>query len=181
MSTWLSIILLILIIPFGLIGIKGPPYLRTLKGARQDAFELLDLNPGQKIIDLGCGDGQILIEAAQQGLVAVGYELNPLVYLIAKFRTRRYSNIQVYLKDFWQQDIDPDTSGMFVFLQDRFMKQLEDKLNSQAPKGLKLASFTFVLPNRRPVTKKGIVSLYKFWGLIFKLNIHFYKHKHYNA
>jgi hypothetical protein len=67
----------------------GAPYLPTLKPQIHAALELANLRPGQTLIELGCGDGRVLIAAAHTGIKSIGYELNPLLALIAWIRTIR--------------------------------------------------------------------------------------------
>ena len=87
-AVWSLAVLLILaygfVIPF------GAPFLPTMKKDRETALDLLDLKPGQLFIDLGSGDGSLLMLAAQKGLRAEGYEINPFLWLYSWLRTRRY-------------------------------------------------------------------------------------------
>ena len=50
-----------------------------------------------KMVDLGSGDGRICIEAAKWGYHAVGYELNPFLYVLASYNAYRegvYNNVE---------------------------------------------------------------------------------------
>ncbi len=47
-------------------------------------FELLKPLPGQKILELGCGTGNYLIELAQRGLEVTGLDLSPAMLAQAK-------------------------------------------------------------------------------------------------
>jgi cyclopropane fatty-acyl-phospholipid synthase-like methyltransferase len=157
---WLILGLLFLI--FGMIPLKGAPWLPSLKAHRSAAFELLDLKPGQTIVDLGCGDGRFLKEAARRGYNAVGYELNPFMYAFAWLITLRYrKRVQVKFGDFWKADISK-ADAIYVFLFDRYMKQLDDKLKAEGKPGLKLASHTFKIPGKKPAANKYGVYLYNY-------------------
>ncbi len=158
-----GLIFLLAILPFGIVLIKGPPWLRTLKKDRQKVFDLLKLKKGDELVDFGCGDGQLLIEAAKRGVNSVGYELNPIMFAVAWLRTLPYrSTTKVYCKDFWGVKINSSTDVIFVFLQERFMQQLQEKMENEAPKGLKLVSFTFVLPDKKPALEDGLVHVYRY-------------------
>lgn len=52
-------------------------YVPTPKAAKKIMFELVGLKPGDKLIDLGSGDSDLVITAAIVGALAVGYEYNP--------------------------------------------------------------------------------------------------------
>ncbi|MBX4197283.1 hypothetical protein KW801_01855 [Candidatus Saccharibacteria bacterium] len=157
---WL--ILGLVFLAFGLIPTKGAPYLPSLRGHRQAAFELLGLKPGQVIYDLGCGDGRFLKAAAKRGYRAVGYELNPFMFAISWLVTRRYFKlVELKFGDFWKADISK-ADAIYVFLLDRYMQQLDNKLEAEAKAGLLLASHTFKIPGKRPIAHKYGVYLYKY-------------------
>jgi SAM-dependent methyltransferase len=157
---WLVLGLLFLI--FGMVPLKGAPYLPSLKAHRMAALELLGLKPGQQVIDLGSGDGRFLQEAAKHGLRAVGYELNPFMWAISWLRTRRYhKQVKIVFGNFWQADIS-SADAIYVFLLDKYMPQLDAKIKKEAKTGLKLASHTFKVPHKKPVAKNYGVYLYKY-------------------
>ena len=147
---------------FGLIPLKGAPWLPSLKSHRQAAFDLLELKPGQTVIDLGCGDGRLLKAAAKRGYYAIGYELNPFMYAIAWVLTRPYfRRVKLYFGDMWKADVS-QAEAVYVFLFDRYMKQLDDKLKAEAKPGLLLASHTFKIPGKKPLVKQYGIYLYKY-------------------
>jgi len=161
-GTLLWLILGLVFIIFGLIPLKGAPWVPSLKRHTEAAFKLLDLKPGQTVIDLGCGDGRFLKQAAKRGYKAVGYELNPFMYAIAKIVTWRWrKNVKLVLGDMWKADISK-ADAIYVFLFDRYMMQLDDKLKKEGKKGLKLASHTFRIPTREPAAQEYGVYLYKY-------------------
>lgn len=157
---WLILGLVFMV--FGLIPLKGAPWLPSLKPHRQAAFDLLKLKPGQTIIDLGCGDGRFLKAAASRGFNAEGYELNPFMYAIAWLITRRYfKRVKLRFGDMWKADIS-QADAIYVFLFDRYMKQLDDKLKAEAKPGLLLASHTFKIPGKKPIAHQYGIYLYKY-------------------
>ncbi len=86
---WL-IVVTVLIVCFAGVLLFGAPYLPTLKPQMKTALKLAGSTAGETLLELGCGDGRVLIAAARRGYNAVGYELNPLLALLAWARTRRY-------------------------------------------------------------------------------------------
>ena len=53
------------------------------------ALELASLQPGETLVDLGCGDGRVLIAAARDfGAHAIGIEISALHCLVARLRVR---------------------------------------------------------------------------------------------
>jgi hypothetical protein len=107
-----------------------------------------------------------LLAAAEAGLVAYGYELNPILCLISKIRCWKYrQQIHIYWGNFWKVDFPPQTIGIYVFLLDRFMVQLGEQLEQQAgrlQRPLKVVSYTFQIPGRKPTAQKGALFAYIF-------------------
>ena len=155
--------IIIVILLFSFVIFRGAPYLPTLKKQIEEALDLLDLEPGQTLLELGSGDGRFLNAAAKRGLYSVGYELNPL--LVIWTRLRYYKNrkfISVKWGDYWKTDW-PDTDGMYVFLLQKYMKKLDTKVVQYAnDKPYKVVSFGFTIPDRKPTKSQKGLSLYKY-------------------
>lgn len=158
---WL--LLLVLIIPFAFVLLFGAPYLPTRKTQVDQALDLLALKKGELLIDLGSGDGAVLVEAARRGIRSVGYELNPFVFAVAYIRVWRYrSLVKLKLQNFWNQPIPPETKGVFVFLLDKYMVKLDGKLKTEAPKGTRVVSYTFEIPGKKAKSSKQALNLYQY-------------------
>lgn len=154
------ILLAILAVCFGFVLLFGAPFLPTLRPQIDAALELLDLKPGQTMLELGCGDGRVLIAAAEQGLLAVGYELNPILAAIAWLRTRRYGKrIRIVWGDYWRAQW-PEAEGIFAFILTRYMRKLDKKVIQYSSKPVKVASFAFAIPDRKPTAEKSGIFLY---------------------
>ena len=142
--------------------LRGAPYLPTLKKQTEIALDLLDLKTGQTLIDLGAGDGRVAIAAARRGIRVVGYELNPLLWLIASVRTLRYRDlVTMRLADFWNVKLN-SCDGVFIFGIERIMPRLETKLQHELKGGTKVVSFTFRLPNSKEIKNVNGLYLYRF-------------------
>jgi SAM-dependent methyltransferase len=159
---WLILAALAVLLCFAGVLLVGAPYLPTLTPQIHTALELADAKPGQTLLELGCGDGKVLIAAAQVGLHAVGYELNPILALLSWLRTRRFGkNVTVVWGDFWRQEW-PETDIIFTFLLDRYMERLDKNIIQYKHKPIKLVSFAFRIPNREAATYKRGVYLYEY-------------------
>jgi len=158
---WLFALLIIL--PFGFVLLYGAPYLPTRKKTTFRALDMLALKKGDVFVDAGCGDGAVIIEAARRGLICYGYELNPFVCLVAKWRTRKYKkSVHIYCRNFWNVTIPEDTRGVFVFLLDKYMKRFDKKMTQELPKGARLVSYTFRIPGKSVIKEKAGLYLYKY-------------------
>jgi SAM-dependent methyltransferase len=159
---WLEAILAVLLVCFCGVVLFGAPYLPTLKPQVKTALELADLRPGQTILELGCGDGRVLVAAAKQGINAVGYELNPLLAATAWLRTRRYRRqVRVIWGNFWHRPW-PEAEAIFTFLLPKYMAKLNKKVIQYQHKPVRLVSFAFRIPGKRADSKKNGVYLYKY-------------------
>jgi SAM-dependent methyltransferase len=158
---WMVLCVLALVLCFGFVLLFGAPYLPVLRPQMETALDLIDLQPGQTLLELGCGDGKVLVAAAQRGLNVIGYELNPLLALLAWLRTRRYRRqVRVVCGNFWSGDWPP-ADGIFVFLLDRFMVRLDARISGlQRP--VRLASFAFQIPGKKPEAVRNGVYLYAY-------------------
>ena len=158
----LIIVIVGLILCFGGGLLVGAPYVPTLYPQVEAALDLAKLQSGETLLELGCGDGRVLLAAAERGIHAVGYELNPLLALIAWLRTRRYrGHVQIICGNFWRAKWPP-AEAVFVFLLDRYMVKLDTKLDQYPHKPLKLVSFAFQIPDKQPDSEKAGVFLYRY-------------------
>lgn len=164
-------IVALLVVCFGFVLLRGAPYLPTLDKQMHTALDLAGLEPGQTLLELGCGDGKVLIAAAERGWNVVGYELNPLLALLCWARTRRYhtamdgkGTVRVVCGDFWTKKWPP-TDAIFVFLLDPFMPKLDTRIVQETrtnSKKIMLISFAFKVPGRKPMTEKDGLFLYEY-------------------
>lgn len=158
---WL-IIAIALVICFSGVLLFGAPYLPTLAPQARTALELAGLKPGQTLLELGCGDGRVLIAAARRGYQAVGYELNPLLVLLAWARTRRYrSQVRVVWGNYWRVEWPP-AEAVFTFLLPRYMAKLDNKCQNYRHRPVRLISFAFEIPGKKPSRKRGGVFVYDY-------------------
>ncbi|HVW23631.1 MAG TPA: methyltransferase domain-containing protein [Candidatus Saccharimonadales bacterium] len=156
------IVILGLLACFAGVLLFGAPYLPTLKPQVRSAMALADLQTGETLLELGCGDGRVLLAAAQKGAKAVGYELNPVMALVAWLRTRKYrKNVRVIWGDFWRADW-PEAAVIFTFLLPKYMKKLDKKIVQYPHKPVKLVSFAFKVPGRRIASEQQGVFRYDY-------------------
>jgi SAM-dependent methyltransferase len=164
----LLIVILILVLLFGFVVFFGAPYLPTMRAQQEVALNLLNLKKGQIFYDLGCGDGRMLRAAARRGLQVTGYELNPLLCIVAWLGTFRYrKNVTIKCANFWKMNIK-NADGIFIFLINNKMARLDKFIQDQCKKPLKLASYAFQIPSKKEVINKSGVYLYAYKPLARK-------------
>ncbi|XP_055460541.1 adenine nucleotide translocase lysine N-methyltransferase isoform X2 [Psammomys obesus] len=116
------------------------PYVGASVQQVEHVLSLLRGRPG-KMVDLGSGDGRIVLAAHQCGLrPAVGYELNPWLVGLARLHAWRAGcsgSVCYHRKDLWKLPL------------------LEDKLQVELPEGARVVSGRFPLPTWQPVAVVG--------------------------
>jgi SAM-dependent methyltransferase len=160
--TVLFILIALIVLCFCGVIMFGAPYLPTLKPQIQTAFDLADLREGQTMLELGCGDGRVVLAAAKQGVKVFGYELNPILAVIAWLRTWRYrKTVKIICGNFWNKTW-PETDVIFVFLLGKYMDKLNNKCVQYPYKPLKLVSFAFKIEGKRQTAENKGVILYEY-------------------
>ncbi len=150
------------VIIFGVVVFFGAPYLPSLSSQVDVALDLVDLTEGQHLLELGCGDGKVIIAAAERGLYVTGYELNPILAFTAWMRTRRYpGQVKIIWGNFWRRTL-PDADGVFVFLLPKYMDRLDKKIIQETSKPVKLVSFAFKIPDKEVAAQKEGIFLYHY-------------------
>ena len=77
--------------------------------------EALPVETGDIGLDIGSGDGVVLMAAAQQGARAIGYEINPFLVLISRWRLRKLSGVRVHWANIWRQPVLDKVTVMYTF------------------------------------------------------------------
>lgn len=161
--TWLLVVLLAASLALGFVVFFGPPYLPTKRRNIQAALDLLDLRPGQTMLDLGAGDGRVLAAAAKRGINVVGIELSPLLVAVAWLRTRRYrKRVRIIWGNYFLVKWPP-AEAIFTFMIPRQMAKLDKRIERwRGKRPVKLASFAFKIPGKKPAATRNGVFFYKY-------------------
>lgn len=158
----LALVIILFVLCFSLVVFIGPPYLPTLTPQVKVALDLLELKPGQRMLELGCGDGKVLVAAAKRGWKVTGIELNPILVLVCKLRTWRYRKlVTVRMGNYWDTRLWGEADGIFGFVLPRYMSKLDHRIEKwRNGKPMRLASFAFKIPNKATSKERNGVFLY---------------------
>lgn len=141
---------------------KGPPYVPTAQSTVKRMLDMADIRPGERVINLGSGDGRYLIEAAKRGASAYGYELNPLLVWLSGLlikRHRQSGRAKVICGDFWKADL-ADYDVVVIYGRLGMMKKLEQKMLRECRPGTRIMCNAFNLPNLSPTEEDDHLYLY---------------------
>jgi SAM-dependent methyltransferase len=142
---------LAVMIPTGYAGWLGAPYAPTRLAVVRKAFDVLSIGEGDVVVDLGAGDGKIVLEAARRQATAIGYELSPLMWLIAWLRSLGQRKASIRFGNFYTKDLSSATV-VFAFLMPQNMPRVRRFLQGQAiPNGKLFLSYTFPFKDMLPL------------------------------
>ncbi len=162
---WLWLGLMVLAGLFLAVSLTGAPYVPSHRRSVMEAFtELRPLTSSDTLVDIGSGDGIVCLVAAQQGARVYGYEINPLLVLIARLRLRRYrTQATVLCRNLWQVDFPAGTSVVYTFGTSHHIGRMYTKVQQQATRlghPIDLVSYGFAVPGVPPVARHGAHVLY---------------------
>lgn len=165
MEPLLVVALLVLVI-FGLTALTGAPYVPSHRSALKKVFkELRPLSEQDILVDIGSGDGTVLIQAAEHGAKAYGIEINPFLLLISYFRVRKYrTQVKLSLANLWKANFPDDTTIVYTFGDSRDIKKMYAKVQNEADrlgKPIEFLSYGFNVPGIEPASVGFGFYLYK--------------------
>ena len=109
------------------------------------------------LLDIGSGDGRIVLTAARDGFQATGVELNRwLVYYSrwTAWRSGLRSQTSFVREDLWKHDMR-QYNNVVIFGVEQMMEQLETKLAKELTPGSCVVACRFKFPNWKPDEEIG--------------------------
>ena len=151
-TTVLFVIFMILLVTFAYGGIRGAPWVPTWKSDVDRFLKLANIKPGDKVYELGCGDGRITCAAAKAGANAVGYEVSLFPFsiaLIRKFLSPHKKRTKLRYQDFWFKNLS-DADVVYFFLMEKVYDKLKAKLEKELKPGTKVIAYVWPIPGWEP-------------------------------
>ncbi|XP_056376703.1 ATP synthase subunit C lysine N-methyltransferase isoform X2 [Hyla sarda] len=135
------------------------PYVPASNIQVKNVLKMLHLRCGT-VVDIGSGDGRIVIAAAKKGFQAVGYELNPWLVWYSRYRAWRegvHQNTKFYISDLWKVSFSQYTN-IVIFGVPQMMPQLEKKLELELSHASRVIACRFPFPHWIPehISGQGI-------------------------
>jgi SAM-dependent methyltransferase len=131
----------------------GAPFVPTPWRICRRMLELAEVKPGQKVVDLGAGDGRLVILAARAfGAKAEGVEIDPTRWLIANIRIlqlRLRGRASVALGDMRNYDVR-DADVVSLYLLQGTNQKIKERLIRQLKPGARIVSHTFSMSGWTP-------------------------------
>ncbi len=137
------------------------PYLPSPIEVVDVALELAELNPKDVLADLGCGDGNALLRAAEKYEVfSVGFELDCRLINIARRRVREAGlnhMVNLIQADLFRVDLSR-FKLIYVYPFPSIVKGLTIKLLDECPRGTRILVHDHPLEGLKPLKSKSIPS-----------------------
>jgi len=144
----------------------GAGYYPTPAKAIDDAGKLLDPKEGDRVFDLGCGFGKVVLRLAKRypNVYFTGVEVDPIKFLWCKLAIRANhlgGRVEVVRENLLRMDLS-DASGIFVFLsrETSIMDRLQKKVFAETREGTKVVSYVHKFKHWTPSERVGETSLY---------------------
>lgn len=145
------------IVATGIAMLSGAPFVPSNNVRVREMLRLAAIQPGERAVDLGSGDGRLVIAAARQGALAEGWEVGLFLWLWsrANISAQRLSGrATTKLGSFWSMPLH-EVDIVFVYLLPQYMPRLEKKLRAEMRPGSRIVSNAFTFPGWEPEEKNG--------------------------
>ncbi len=126
---------------------RDTPWVPTPDTLVQAMLDLVELTPQDYVIDLGSGDGRMVIAAAQRGASGHGVEYNPIMVECANWRARQAGvtdKARFIQGDMFTADIS-EATVLPLFLLDENLHQLMPTFLNLRP-GTRIATNDYAIP-----------------------------------
>jgi len=176
MKVLLISLVYVILLSFGYGALSAAPWVPTRKKERDRLIAELPLVEGKVMVELGCGDANVLFAAADRmpGLRAIGYDVAilPIVaaWLRKLFGGRKYRNISIRIRDLFSQDLS-QADIIFVFLLPKIYDRLGKKFGLELKDDCTVAVEAWNIPGIEPmrtVKEPGMLPLYFYEGRQFR-------------
>lgn len=129
------------------------PYIPSPQEVVDKLLEAARIKPGETVYDLGCGDGRIIITAAQKYKAnAVGIELNPEIYQRTAARVKALGledHVKVLHANALKADLR-DADVVTLYLLTSSNDRLKPNLERDLKPGARVVSNDFPIPGWKP-------------------------------
>jgi SAM-dependent methyltransferase len=140
--------------------LHGAPFVKSSDEAIKTMLEFSKVCENKKVLDLGSGDGRIVKTFAERGVEVIGYEIDPVLVLFSKLKTRNLSNVCIKWANFWTADFSK-YEVIIIFGIGYIMGKLERRLLNEVKPGTVVITSLFPLPNVKYVDERNGVYLYR--------------------
>lgn len=132
------------------------PYVPATDTQVSNVLKALSSRSGT-ILDIGSGDGRIVLAAAKVGFQAKGVELNPWLVYYSRFKALRAglrSSTGFYRTDLWKHNLN-QYNNIVIFGVEQMMADLEKKMLKEVSQDALIVACRFKFPGLHPIKEIG--------------------------
>ncbi|MFH1286586.1 MAG: methyltransferase domain-containing protein [Candidatus Magasanikbacteria bacterium] len=158
----LSLIGVAIVFSFVIPVIQGAPFVASDRKKLGTIVSFADIRDGTRAVDLGSGEGRIVLALAEAGAEAYGYEWNPFLvwYSRRKAKKMAFSGKAFFQKkNFWKEDFS-GFDVVILFGITHMMERLREKLEKELQPGARVVSNAFHIPGWKEEKRENGVILY---------------------
>lgn len=143
--------------------IVGAPWTPTSRSTARKMLELAKVTEDDIVVDLGSGDGRIIVMAAEEfGARSIGIEVDPLRVRWSRWVIRRHGleqKVSVIQKNFFDQSLEIATV-VCLFQRQNTNNQLKTKLAGELRTGTRVVSHMYTFEGWIPAISTKNPNLY---------------------
>jgi len=139
------LVLIFIIIPF----LFGASFEISTRPVIRKMIEFSKIKKGEKVADIGSGDGRVVIEFAKKGVEVHGYEINPVLVWWSRHKIRKeglQDRAFIHWKNFWNVNLK-DFDVVIVFQINYLMLKVARKLREELKSGSRIISNKWKIRN----------------------------------
>jgi len=163
-----TLVTIFLSISFYITIFGGGPFVPTPMPAVHEVLKVAGIKKGQKVYDIGAGDGRFIHFAAKDYHAnSVGFEMDPFVWFIAKIRQKFWGWKGKIIRSDFQRHSLKDADVLVCYMMPKTLAHFQKKFDRELKKGAKVVSYGFHIGTWKPKKiiprqgKVGQIFIYK--------------------
>jgi len=131
--------------------LSAAPWAPTRRWDIDRLLQLAQPKPGEKLYELGCGDGRVVVAAAKRyGVKGIGVELSLLQAGVAFLRAKlSKTNTQIKLANLFHVHLR-DADIVYLFLMPEAYQRIRAKFEAELKPGARVISYVWPIPEWEP-------------------------------
>jgi cyclopropane fatty-acyl-phospholipid synthase-like methyltransferase len=147
--------------------IYGAPWHWTRKQTVRRTLDLCEAKPGETLVDLGSGDGRVLITAAREyGLKGVGLEIDPVKVWASRLLVKLAGvgdRVTILRRNVHDHDYH-DADILFLYMTHQVVDRLFPAVYDQLKPGARVVTHRFCLRGQSPDKMDSQANLFLYTG-----------------
>lgn len=135
------------------------PYIPSPIKVIKTALSLGKVGEGDVLLDMGAGDGRVVLEAARRGAISVAVEISPFLAEVIRVKTEEeglMDKIIVIEASFMDVDLS-NATVVYQYLYPSIIEKLKKKYETELRIGSRILSIDFPISGWIPIRVKRII------------------------